>query len=121
MEKIIEFFSTPLGISIASIVASIILILLSLLFKFIASKISNTKIKKLFTIASDACIYAEKLGGSASEKYENAVEYIKNNLSASNSDIDNAIETIMNATFVVNSKSSYKSISSSTSRSTRDK
>lgn len=72
-----KFFSSDVGIGILSSVIPLLVSLVVLIIRLIASKIKNKNIRKLIEILPDAMEFAESSGQKGSIKLDLALSYIK--------------------------------------------
>lgn len=72
-----KFFSSDVGITILSSVIPLLVSLVVLIIRLIASKIKNKNIRRLIEILPDAMEFAESSGQKGSIKLDLALSYIK--------------------------------------------
>ena len=72
-----KFFSSDVGITILSSVIPLLVSLVVLLIRLIASKIKNKNIRRLIEILPDAMEFAESSGQKGPIKLDLALSYIK--------------------------------------------
>lgn len=72
-----KFFASDVGITILSSVIPLLVSLVVLIIRLIASKIKNKNIRRLIEILPDAMEFAESSGQKGSIKLDLALSYIK--------------------------------------------
>lgn len=82
-----KFFSTDVGITILSSVIPLLVSLVVLIIRLIASKIKNKNIRRLIEILPDAMEFAESSGQKGSIKLDLALSYIKDAIKNLSDDI----------------------------------
>lgn len=82
-----KFFSSDVGITILSSVIPLLVSLVVLLIRLIASKIKNKNIRRLIEILPDAMEFAESSGQKGSIKLDLALSYIKDAIKNLSDDI----------------------------------
>lgn len=110
-----KFFSTDVGITILSSVIPLLVSLVVLIIRLIASKIKNKNIRRLIEILPDAMEFAESSGQSGSIKLDLALSYIKDAIkNLSDEIITEYIEKAITISKTVNvhSQEGTKSVSS---------
>lgn len=110
-----KFFSTDVGITILSSVIPLLVSLVVLIIRLIASKIKNKNIRRLIEILPDAMEFAESSGQKGSIKLDLALSYIKDAIKNLSDDIiTEYIEKAITISKTVNvhSQEGTKSVSS---------
>lgn len=110
-----KFFSSDVGITILSSVIPLLVSLVVLLIRLIASKIKNKNIRRLIEILPDAMEFAESSGQKGSIKLDLALSYIKDAIKNLSDDIiTEYIEKAITISKTVNvhSQEGTKSVSS---------
>lgn len=82
-----KFFSTDVGITILSSVIPLLVSLVVLIIRLIASKIKNKNIRRLIEILPEAMEFAESSGQKGSIKLDLALSYIKDAIKNLSDDI----------------------------------
>lgn len=82
-----KFFSTDVGITILSSVIPLLVSLVVLIIRLIASKIKNKNVRRLIEILPDAMEFAESSGQKGSIKLDLALSYIKDAIKNLSDDI----------------------------------
>ena len=82
-----KFFSSDVGITILSSVIPLLVSLVVLIIRLIASKIKNKNIRRLIEILPDAMEFAESSGQKGSIKLDLALSYIKDAIKNLSDDI----------------------------------
>lgn len=82
-----KFFSSDVGITIISSVIPLLVSLVVLIIRLIASKIKNKNIRRLIEILPDAMEFAESSGQKGSIKLDLALSYIKDAIKNLSDDI----------------------------------
>ena len=82
-----KFFSSDVGITILSSVIPLLVSLVVLIIRLIASKIKNKNIRRLIEILPDAMEFAEASGQKGSIKLDLALSYIKDAIKNLSDDI----------------------------------
>lgn len=110
-----KFFSSDVGITILSSVIPLLVSLVVLIIRLIASKIKNKNIRRLIEILPDAMEFAESSGQKGSIKLDLALSYIKDAIKNLSDDIiTQYIEKAITISKTVNvhSQEGTKSVSS---------
>lgn len=107
----------PTFVSVISALSPLIVSLLILIFRLIASRIKNESLKKLILILPEAMEFAEQTGSSPSNKLDIAANYIKQRVKKiSRTEIVEFIESGITISKTINTKYTQEKSVSSESR-----
>lgn len=118
MQRILEWFTTDVGISTLTSIGTFLLVLICYGIRCIANKVTNDKLRMLIEILPEALESAEKNGGSAQQKLTFATNYITTRIkNLPIAIITDAIENGITVSKSVNVRSKSTNVDSNTSSS----